>query len=171
MTAYLSRPNNVIVAGVRDPSHSTAKSLSNLPKGHGSSLMVVKIDSSSEADPAAAVKTIQSHGIAKLDVVISSAGIAKLGPLNAIPIAEFKEHLDVNSTAVLILFQATYPLLKKSSSAKFVVIGASAGSIGMIEKFPFPNGSYSASKATVNSLVRKMHFENDWLIAFPIHPG
>lgn len=156
---------------MRDPSHSTSKSLSTLPKGPGSSLLVVKIDSVSENDPTTAVKTLQSHNINKLDVVISSAGIAKLGPLHAVSIADFKEHLDINSTAVLMLFQATYPLLKKSTMPKFIVIGASAGSIGMIESYPFPNGSYSASKATVNSLVRKMHFENDWLIAFPIHPG
>ena len=171
MTAFLSRPNTLIVAGVRDPSHFTSKSLSSLPKGLGSSILVVKIDSASENDPMTAVEMLQSHNINKLDVVISSAGIVKLGPLHAVPIAEFREHLDINSIAVLTLFQATYQLLKKSLMPRFIVIGASAGSMGMIESYPYPNGSYSASKATVNSLVRKMHFENDWLIAFPIHPG
>ena len=102
----------------------------------------------------AAIKTVQSHNITKLDVVISSAGIVKLSPLHTVPIAEFKEHLEVNATAVLTLFQAAYPLLRKASMPKFVAIGASAGSMGMIEQFPYPSGS-----------------ENDWLIAFPIHPG
>jgi NAD(P)-dependent dehydrogenase (short-subunit alcohol dehydrogenase family) len=32
-------------------------------------------------------------------------------------------------------------------------------------------GGYSASKAALNSLTRKIHFENEWLVAFPLNPG
>jgi NAD(P)-dependent dehydrogenase (short-subunit alcohol dehydrogenase family) len=32
-------------------------------------------------------------------------------------------------------------------------------------------GGYGASKAALNSLTRKIHFENEWLVAFPLNPG
>jgi NAD(P)-dependent dehydrogenase (short-subunit alcohol dehydrogenase family) len=32
-------------------------------------------------------------------------------------------------------------------------------------------GGYGASKAALNSLTRKLHFENEWLVAFPLDPG
>jgi NAD(P)-dependent dehydrogenase (short-subunit alcohol dehydrogenase family) len=34
-----------------------------------------------------------------------------------------------------------------------------------------PVTAYGSSKAAVNYIVRKIHFENPDLIAFPIHPG
>jgi norsolorinic acid ketoreductase len=36
---------------------------------------------------------------------------------------------------------------------------------------PMPVTAYGASKATLNYIVRKIHFENEHLIAFPISPG
>jgi NAD(P)-dependent dehydrogenase (short-subunit alcohol dehydrogenase family) len=63
----------------------------------------------------------------------------------------------------LVLFQASYPLLKASTAApKFVIISSRAGSnvIGAA----IPGGlSYGASKAAVNFLSRKLHFENEGL--------
>ena len=106
-----------------------------------------------------------------LEFVISSAGIAKLNALVDLPIAELQEHITVNSIGPLLLFKAVVPLLKKSSQPRFVLIGAAAGSVSMMETFPFPNASYSSSKLLAHYLVRKMHLENDWLIAFSIHPG
>jgi norsolorinic acid ketoreductase len=40
-----------------------------------------------------------------------------------------------------------------------------------MEQYPFPATALGISKAALNFLVRKIHFENDWLVAFPLHPG
>ncbi|KAK9420364.1 hypothetical protein SUNI508_14082 [Seiridium unicorne] len=37
--------------------------------------------------------------------------------------------------------------------------------------YPYPNVSYTGSKALANVLVVKMGMENDWLITLCIHPG
>lgn len=87
-----------------------------LPKGRGSSLVIVKIDSSSETDAADAVDVLQSsYDIHKQDVVISSAGTAKPNTLVDLLIAELQEHITVNSIGPLLLFKAVVPLLEKSS--------------------------------------------------------
>jgi NAD(P)-dependent dehydrogenase (short-subunit alcohol dehydrogenase family) len=40
-----------------------------------------------------------------------------------------------------------------------------------MESVPLKSTAYGASKAAVNYIVRKIHFENPGLIAFPISPG
>ena len=85
--------------------------------------------------------------------------------------SQVQEHISINAVGTLVLFQALLPLLQKASQPKFVVLGSPMGSIGGIEKRPVPMGAYGISKAAAHYLVRKIHFENDDLIAFAIDPG
>jgi len=173
LATYLARPNTTVIAAVRDPSHESAKALSNLPKGEFSKLIVVKIDSASEPDALAAVKTLQAeHNITVLDVVIANAGISKIYPIVAeVKAEDLREHFNVNVVGVVLLFQAVLPLLQKSIQPKFVALSSSAGSIGNIEYRNVPNAAYGTSKATLNYVIRKAHFENENLIVFPVDPG
>ncbi len=171
LATYLARPRTTVIAGVRDPDHATSKELLSLPKGSFSRLIVVKIDSASETDATAAVKQLQStHKITSLELVIANAGIAQRHPTvaDAKP-AEFLEHVAVNVSGPVLLFQAVLPLLRKGS--KFVTMSSSAGSIGGIELRNVPNAPYGASKAALNYITRKAHFEHEDLIIFPIDPG
>ncbi|CZR65883.1 related to ketoreductase [Phialocephala subalpina] len=150
-----------------------AEAFDSFIKGAGSKIIAVKIVSSDESAAHTAMQHLQAeHGITKLDVVIANAGIAKyFGPASSTPIAEMREHLEINALAPLILFQSTASLLKAALKPKFVVISTKGSTIGGMENEPFPLTAYGTSKAAVNYIVRKIHFENPWLIAFPIHPG
>ncbi|TVY85343.1 Norsolorinic acid ketoreductase [Lachnellula suecica] len=169
---YLLQPYTFIAAAVRDPSHSTSQSLLSLPKGHGSAIVLLKLDSLVEKDFNSAVEILKTeHGIKALDLVISSAGIAKIARIDELDIGELKEHVEVNALGPVRLFQAMLPLLKKAKHPKFFVIGSMAGSVGQMSMYPYPNASYSSSKAMLNSLVRKIQMENPWLVALTLHPG
>ena len=85
--------------------------------------------------------------------------------------AQVQEHISVNAIGSLILFQAVLPMLQKASQPKFVLLGSPMGSIGGMEMRPFPMNAYGVSKAAAHYFVRKIHFENDGLIAFAIDPG
>ena len=50
-------------------------------------------------------------------------------------------------------------------------MGSAVGSIGGMEKRPAPMFAYGASKAMLNYLIRKIHFENESITAFAIDPG
>ena len=161
-----------MIAGVRNPEDETSRSLSSLPTGAGSKLIVVKLDSTSDTDAPAAISKLESeHGVTALDVVVANAGIGRLGRLLDSPLEHIVEQNDVNVLGPLRLLQASAPLLKKAAKPRFVVISSAAGSVASVGNFALPNGSYSASKAAINSLTRKVHFEEEWLIAFPLHPG
>lgn len=169
---YLSHPQTTVVAGVRDLTGAGLKALESLPVGSGSKIIVVKIDSSSETDAQDAISLLQSrHSISKIDLVIANAGIGNMDLGTETSVNQLREHLRVNTTGPFILFQATWPLLQRSQAPKFVVISSVLASLGDMEAWPFRSTAYGASKAALNYILRKLHFENPSLIAFPISPG
>ncbi|KAH7386383.1 hypothetical protein BKA64DRAFT_680822 [Cadophora sp. MPI-SDFR-AT-0126] len=167
---YLARPSHTVIAAVRDP--KTATSLNSLPKGPSSTLIIVKIDNTSETDPAAAIKTLQTnHSITNLDIVIANAGIADPipSPVSSVSLESIHRHWQVNGLALVILFQAVYPLL--GQGAKFVYTSSALATITGMELRPFSMSAYGSSKAFGNYFIRKIHFENEGLVAFAMDPG
>ncbi|KAJ9602530.1 hypothetical protein H2200_013073 [Cladophialophora chaetospira] len=143
LSTYLLRSNHTVIAGLRDPSSPSSQDLDTLPKGEDSRVILVKIDSSSETDARAAVETLKSeHGISKLDIVVANAGISN-----------YRSAPDAAPTP------------------KFVVLSSGAGSISGVDMLAVENTAYGASKAAVNFVTRRIHYENPNLIAFPINPG
>jgi norsolorinic acid ketoreductase len=173
LESLIKRPNTIVVAGVRNPSDESSKSLASLTPGLGSKIIIVAIDSNIESSAKQAISILEAqHGITKLDTVIANAGISKYyGPATITPISEVREHFDVNVIGTLVLFQATWHLLKLSSSPMFVALSTGVASIGDMESIPLPATAYGISKVAVNYMVRKIHFENPELIAFAISPG
>jgi norsolorinic acid ketoreductase len=167
---YVTQTGNTVVAAVRNV--DSAQGLLDVPKGENTKVILTKIDSSSKTDPFSAVKDIQSQGIDHIDVVISSAGVAKLNTIEDMPLEEYEEVLQINAISVMLLYKATLPLLRKATHpARFAFISAAGGSLNDMPEYPYPNASYGSSKALANYLVVKMGMENDWLITLCIHPG
>jgi norsolorinic acid ketoreductase len=172
--AYLAHPNNTVIAAVRDPTDFTSQSLKTLPKASSSSLIVVRIRSTSDSDAADAVRELQTtYNITSLDVVIANAGLSGNCPrVDAAKVSDLQEYYHVNVIGVIVLFQAVLPLLRNSSgSTKFVSIGSIAGTIGSMEDVPVPNANYGPAKAALNWVTKKIHIEHEDLTSFPIHPG
>ncbi|MCJ1377335.1 hypothetical protein MMC17_000430 [Xylographa soralifera] len=173
LEVYLSRPNTIVVAGVRDPSNDTSKSLSSITAGKGSRLIVVKLDSLSETDAKSAVQILKSeYGIDHLDTVVANSGIANYyGTALETPISELRDHINVNTIGTLILFQATWPLLQFSQNPKFILVSTGIASMGYMEHVPMNVTAYGSSKAAANFIVLKIHYEHPELTVFPLHPG
>ncbi|RFU29494.1 hypothetical protein B7463_g6825, partial [Scytalidium lignicola] len=167
-SVYLSRPNYTVIAATRNSTDSQSKSLADLPKGEGSKLIVIKIDSKNESDPAAAIKEIEAQGIDHLDIVVANAGIATIFPAVAdVKIPDFEEHMKVNVYGVVLLYQATAPLLRKSSNPKWATMGSSAG----WNQHPVPNAVYAPSKAAVHWITKRINAEEEKLAAWVQEPG
>lgn len=173
LEALVQRPNTIVVAGVRNVTDASAKSLESVPTGFGSKVITVTIDSKDESSAKKAVGVLQTqYGITRLDTVIANAGISKYYGLAAETlISEVREHFEVNAIGALVLFQATWPLLKLSSDPVFMGLSTGVASIGEMENIPLQATAYGASKAALNYIVRKIHFENPELIAFVVSPG
>jgi len=166
-----SKHSNVLVyAGARDP--SSANALKEVKDKYPGKVEIIKYVASDVDNNKEAAKIVQSkHGY--VDVVVSCAGVSSyMGPASETPVEEMRSHLEVNVTGTLVLFQVLFPLLKASrSSPKFVPLSSGAGSLVAYMAMPMGYTAYGASKAAVNYVARKIHFENEWLTCFPLNPG
>ncbi|KAF8193039.1 NAD(P)-binding protein [Pholiota molesta] len=149
----------VIYAGARNTSNGAAQLIQVAAKYPGR-VHVVKYQIAAE------------HG--RLDTVIANAGaipISLCSP-SALPADKFTDEFSVNALGPIVLFQSTRELLKASPLPRFVPISSAGGSMEFIPQMGAMDASpYGASKAALNWVTRKIHFENEWLIAFPQCPG
>ena len=173
VATLLQRPGTTVIAATRHSTSTGSKHLFSLDRASESQLIVVKIDSESGTDPEGAVTELQSeHGINHIDVVIANAAtLAPPATTAAASIDDLRKSYQVNAFAPLLLFQATWALLQKSKSPKFVGISTCVASLSKMEDYPWPTVVYGSSKAAMNYIVKKMHHENDDLVAFAVHPG
>ena len=168
---YVSRDNITVIAAVRDTTKDTSKTLTTLPTGRNSKVLLVKIDSLSEDDADNAMKTVLHNSIDHIDIVIANAGDTKYGPVATLSAEMLKYHINLMTVGPLLLYQASWPLLQKSINPKFIVISSTLGSLVEGPKYGHASGAYGASKAAINYLLKIIHNENPNLIAMPICPG
>ncbi|KAF9474953.1 NAD(P)-binding protein [Pholiota conissans] len=162
-------PTAIIYAGGRNL--SSAQLLIDLSAKYPGRIEPVKyIAGDKEGNEELAKEIGKKHG--HVDTVIANAGIANSdAPVHETSIKSFEEHFSVNVLGPIVLFQTFRDLLKASPSPRFVAISSGAGSIEGLSRNPFNNSPYGTSKAALNWVVRKIHYENDWLIAYPQCPG
>ena len=112
-TSSLKRPHHVVVAAVHDPSPRSAISLKDALTADGFMVVVVKIESTAEADPAEVVKSNRAHGIAAINVVIANAGISgSYARVDAIDVGDMREMFEVNTPPLVSFFKVVDPLLQ-----------------------------------------------------------
>jgi len=102
-----------VFAGVRK--EADAESL----RAEGSERLIpLMLDVTDAGQIAAAVERVESEGGgAGLDGLVNNAGIAVPGPLEALPIDDFRRQVEVNLTAQIAVTQAFLPAIRKSASA------------------------------------------------------
>ncbi len=131
-----------VFAGVRKPADATA-----LAEAAAGELTPLLLDVTDAEQITAAVKTIEGHaGDAGLAGLVNNAGIGVFGPLELIPIEQFRRQLEVNVTGQLAVTQAVLPLLRRARG-RIVMIG----SIGTRFTPPFI-GPLAASKSTLTTM-------------------
>lgn len=114
-------------------------------------VLVLRSDARSVADAAALAATLQER-FGKLDVLFLNAGIAQLGPFEAVDEAFYQEHMDVNVKGVVFTLQKLLPLLGRGSS---VIVNTSVA-----DQRGTPGLSiYAATKGAVAALVRCLAVE------------
>ena len=61
---------------------------------------------------------------------------------------------------------------RESERPRFIALSSIAGFVELMPKFNIiAHGAYSSTKAMLNSILRTMQLENDWLTVLSVHPG
>lgn len=176
VTAYLSQPNNTVIAAVRNPADPGPQSLPSLPTGPNTTLIVVPLEATSPPSIAAALRTLDhDHGVRHLDVVVANAGAAfglggKLAVLD--PATAIQQNIDVNAYGPLWLFQHSLPLLRGAKEPVFVAVSSAAASRALLQfTGGIPMGGYAVAKALLNTIVARLAVEEEDVVTLALDPG
>lgn len=172
LAIYLQRPSHTVIAAVRNPSSPSALELPNLPTAKDSKLVLVKIDSTSDTDAEDAASTLKDT-IDHLDILVANAAYCVYNePAHTADLKNFRDQFEINLLGPVKLFKAFYTLLKAAKEPKFIGLSSIVGSTNMAQYTGAHNlAGYGVSKTGLTHFVRRIYYENDWLVATVFHPG
>ena len=147
----LDRDGHTVFAGVRREEDGR-----RLQEGASSRLTPVLLEVTDEAAIAAAAKTIGDQvGAAGLDGLVNNAGVVRGGPLEYLPMEEWRTQLEVNVIGQVAVTRAFIPLLRQARG-RVVFIGSIGGRLGTPLMGPY-NASKFAIAGIAESLRRELH--------------
>jgi NAD(P)-dependent dehydrogenase (short-subunit alcohol dehydrogenase family) len=125
--------------------------------GHGGRLHVRTCDVAAVASVVEAFEGIASR-FGRLNGLVCSAGLLKIGALESMPVEEFDALFDVNVRGLWLCAREALPLLKVAGAegdiARVVFLASIAGLRHKID-----SGAYAATKAAVIALTKVMAVE------------
>ena len=160
---HLDRRGFTVFAGVRKSEDGVV-----LQKAGSDRLVPLELDvtdlATLQKSHAAVVEATRERGLFGL---INNAGIAVVGPLEAVPIADLRRQLEVNVIGQVAVIQAFLPLIRQARG-RIVNMGSIAG----LSTMPLM-GPYSASKFALEAITDALRLEvRQWGIHVAIiEPG
>jgi NAD(P)-dependent dehydrogenase (short-subunit alcohol dehydrogenase family) len=140
-----------VFAGVRRPDDGD-----RLKQRASSPLRPVLLDVTDPTSIEVAMKEIRAVvGQSGLTAVVNNAGIAVGGPVEYLPVDQWRQQLEVNVIAQVRVTQAVMPLIRQSATGGRVVF---MGSIGGRMASPML-GPYAASKHAIEAVAEAMRHE------------
>ena len=130
-----------VFAGVRKQEDAEA-----LVQAGSANLSPLFLDVTDAEQIAAAATRIEEEAGGRLDGLVNNAGIAIPGPLETLPLEDFRRQVDVNLTAQVAATQAMLPALRRAGG-RIVFLSSIGGRIA----FPL-NGAYHAAKFGVEAV-------------------
>lgn len=124
-----------VFAGVRDPADGES-----LRQAGSERLTPINVDVTDPEQIAAAAARVDEESESGLHGLVNNAGVAIPGPLETIPLEDFRRQLEVNLVAYVAVTQALLHSIRKAEG-RIVFVSSIGGRIA----FPF-GGPYHASK-------------------------
>lgn len=149
LTESFLKRGDFVWAGVRKP-----EVLNDLQAKYPDLLKVLKLDVTSTADIEAAVKGVAEKNFTHPLILINNAGIALGGPIEALPIADWKSLFDVNVLGLVEMTQKLLPVIR-ATKGRVVNVGSISGLIATPFLAPYCASKF-AVRAFSDSLRREM---------------
>jgi NAD(P)-dependent dehydrogenase (short-subunit alcohol dehydrogenase family) len=146
-TQTLANAGFIVFAGVRG--ERDAHRLSALH----ANVRPLLLDVTVREQVAAAADAIRVCGV-QLHGIVNNAGVAVAGPLEYLPLDDFRTQFEVNLFGALAVTQAMLPLLRQTSDARIVFMSSVSGQIA-----PPYVGPYAASKFALEAMADALRME------------
>ncbi|KAH9938915.1 hypothetical protein B0H21DRAFT_698662 [Amylocystis lapponica] len=169
----LKEPDNVIVAGARDP--SGAQALNDLKAQYQGRLELVPFDLGDRAMIEKAAELTSAFLPNGLDYLINNAALS-LQPIVTfadLDVTLFEEEFHVNVVGQILVIRSFLPLVRKGHEKKIVFVSSSLGSVEKASRTPELANTYSVMKAALNMVTRKWGstLKAEGITAISLHPG
>jgi NAD(P)-dependent dehydrogenase (short-subunit alcohol dehydrogenase family) len=127
----------------------------------------IRLDVTSSEDIAAAVQRVTQDTGGKLYGLVNNAGIVKAGPVEFLPLEEWRAQMEVNLIGQIAVTQAFLPLIR-AAKGRILYVSSVSGEMSA----PL-TGAYSASKFALEGMLGSLRLELDsWKIqVISIRPG
>ncbi|MCA9264956.1 MAG: SDR family oxidoreductase [Planctomycetales bacterium] len=90
----------------------------------------------------------------KLDILIANAGINIRGPIDELPLEDFRHVMDTNVYGVWLSCRAAIPVMKKAGYGRLILMGSTLSVVGLADRTP-----YASSKGAVAQMARTLGLE------------
>jgi NAD(P)-dependent dehydrogenase (short-subunit alcohol dehydrogenase family) len=130
-----------VFAGIRDPADGES-----LRAAASERLLPVALDVTEAEQIAAAAELVGREAPDGLDGLVNNAGVAIPGPLETVPLEDFRRQIEVNLTAYVAVSQAMLPAIRRAEG-RLVFLSSIGGRVA----FPF-GGPYHASKFATEAI-------------------
>ncbi len=125
----------------------SAKATADAIKGSGGNAAYFACDVSSQAGTVEVIKKIADQ-FKTIDILVNSAGIAKVSRLDTTSESDFEKIFQVNVKGTYNAMFATIPYMKKQTKGVILNVASIAASLGIADRF-----AYSMSKGAVVSMT------------------
>jgi NAD(P)-dependent dehydrogenase (short-subunit alcohol dehydrogenase family) len=151
-----------VFAGIRKQEDAEA-----LRAAAGERLTPLTLDVTDSEQIAAAAAQVDTEGEGGLDGLVNNAGVAIPGPLETLPLDDFRRQVEVNLTAQVAVTQTMLPAIRRAGG-RIVFLSSIGGRVA----FPL-NGAYHAAKFGIEAVGDVFRQElRPWGIAVSIvEPG
>ena len=160
---HLDRLGHRVFAGVRKEADGDA-----LRRRASERLVPVICDVADEPSIEAAVRRIDDEtGDAGLDGLVNNAGVARAGPVEHLPVQEWRDQFEVNVFGQVAVTRAALPLVRRAGG-RICFVGSVSGRLGS----PLM-GPYVGSKFAIEGIAQCLRQElKPWSIAVSVvEPG
>lgn len=114
---------------------------------------LVPLDVTSEASVEQCVATLLAQA-GRIDLLVNNAGIAVVGAIEEVPLAEARRQFETNYFGVVRMIQAVLPAMRRQGAGHILNVGSVAG----VVPIPFA-GQYSATKYALEGLTEVLRSE------------
>ena len=152
-----ARAGYQVHATMRNP--EATPELAQMAARENLNIVITKLDVDSDQSVAQGIAAILQAG--PLDVLVNNAGIERVGSVEDLPLADFRQVMETNYFGVIRCLQAVLPHMRQRRSGCIVNVASVSGHISI-----GPLAAYSASKFALEALSEALAGE---MKSFGVH--